>query len=417
MKEKKDSKGRNLREGEDQDKNGRYRYRYTDANGNRKTIYSWKLVPTDKIPKGKRDDLSLREKEKEVFKDLDDGIRTYESQANVTASVFKYIDTKVALGNSTRENYKHIAEKNIKPSMLGKMPVKNVKKSDILRFYKDLYEVKNFAVGTIQLYQNLLYPAFQMLVDDNVIRVNPCRNCMKDFVRGSMGSEKKPLSREEQRNLLEFVKNNVFYHDAYPMLAFMLGTGCRISETLGITWDDIDFENKLITIDHQLLYRKKNGKIQYYIAPPKNKVPRVIPLQDTVAAVLKEYMTSTYFLSKTSGFSVDGKKNFVFINNAGKVQTPNTVVRRFHGIRDMYNKEEQENAIEEEREPILMQDFTPHTLRHTFCTRMAENGIDIKVLQSIMGHLNIAVTMQIYNHVNDERNKEEVKRVQDVLVI
>lgn len=59
----------------------------------------------------------------------------------------------------------------------------------------------------------------------------------------------------------------------------------------------------------------------------------------------------------------------------------------------------------------------PHTFRHTFCTRMAENGMDIKVLQEIMGHKTIAVTMQVYNHALFERKQSEVARIPSALAV
>ena len=72
----KDSRGRKLLTNENQMKDGRYRYRYIDKNGQRKSVYSWKLVPSDKIPKGKKNDISLREKEKDINRNLEDGIDT-----------------------------------------------------------------------------------------------------------------------------------------------------------------------------------------------------------------------------------------------------------------------------------------------------------------------------------------------------
>ena len=73
---RKDNKGRNLRLGESQRKDGRYVYKYTDIYGKPQFKYAWKLVPTDKTPAGKREDLSLREKEKQIKKDLADGLNT-----------------------------------------------------------------------------------------------------------------------------------------------------------------------------------------------------------------------------------------------------------------------------------------------------------------------------------------------------
>lgn len=414
---KKDLKGRNLKQNEDQAKDGRYRYRYTDKYGKRQTIYSWKLVPTDKTPTGKKEDLSLREKIREIERDINDDIHTYQAQSTLNDLIQKYLELKVNIAITTRNNYVHIWEKNIRDSFIGTMRICDIKKSDIKRFYVELYDVKEFSVGTIQLYQNLLFPAFQMAVDDSVIRLNPCRNCMKDFVQGSMSSSRMPLTKDEQSKLLRFAKDNNFYHNSFSLLAFLLGTGCRISEAAGITWNDIDFEKKCVTIDHQVIYSKKNGKMAYFAAPPKTKKSRTIPIQEDLINILKRHKEETFFISKTSSFEVDGYKDFVFINREGKLKTPHAVVRSFHGIRNMYNKQEIENADEEFRDPILLPTFTPHTLRHTYCTRMAENGIDVKVLQELMGHANIAITMQVYNHATFDRVQKAVEETADVLRI
>ncbi len=415
MANKKDTKGRNLKQNEDQLKDGRYRYRYTDKSGNRRNVYSWKLVPTDKIPLGKREDISLREKIKNIEKDLDEGINIYGANVTVNQLIERYLDTKSKIVNATKGNYLHMLDKNIRNSKLGKMRIGDVRKSDIQKYYSYLYRDRSFTVNTIQLYQNLLYPSFQLAVDDLLIRINPCKGCMKEYVRGSMSSTKYPLNKEQQDALLKFTKENTYYSHLYTMISLMLGSGMRISETLGITWRDIDFENKVISVNHQLIYKKKDGKCVHYISLPKNKDTRKIPLQDNVARILKQYMQETYFISKSSGIVMDGHKEFLFLNREGNLVTPNTIVRAFHGIRDAYNNEETENAISENREPKLLPDFSPHTLRHTFCTRMAENGLDMKVLQEIMGHKNISVTMQVYNHVDEERAKNAVQELPQVI--
>ena len=412
---KKDKKNRNLMQNEDQMPNGRYRYRYTDKYGNRHAIYSWRLVPTDKLPAGKKEDLSLREKIREIEKDTMDGIDTYTSHSSVNELIQSYLKLKIQLAVTTKENYHHMWEKNIKDSFIGKARVCDVKKSDIQRFYAYLKEERSFSTNTIQLYQNLLFPAFQMAVDDSVIRLNPCRNCMKDYARGSMSSTKLPLSRVEQERLLAFVREDYIYKPSYPLIAFLLGTGCRISEALGMTWDDINFEERYVSVNHQVIYKKKDGAVVYFAAPTKTKKERKVPIQKDLLEILRKLRDDTYFISKASGFEVDGYSNFVFINNAGKLKTQHTIVRTFHGIRDAYNKEETAKAYEESREPVLLPDFTPHTLRHTFCTRMAENGVDVKVLQEIMGHANISVTMQVYNHADFARTQKAVESLPDVL--
>ena len=409
MKITKDSKGRNLNPNEDQLKDGRYRYRYTDKYGNRKAVYSWRLVRTDRTPQGKRDGLPLREKIKQIEKDIEDGLKTYDAMISVCELIYRYLDTKPNIANSTKNNYLHMIEKNIKSHNIGSMQIINVKKSDVKQYYTYLYKEREFAVGTIQLYQNLLFPAFQLAVDDNLIRTNPCKGCMKEYVRGALSSTKYPLSREEQRALLNFIKEDNIYSKYYVMIAFMLSTGCRIGETLGVTWDDIDFENKSININHQVIYKKKDGVTKHYIEEPKNRTARKIPLQESIIKILEKYKESIYFISKSNQYEIDGVSNFVFLNSQLRLYTPNTIVRAFHEIRDAYNETIEENA------DVLLPDFSPHTLRHTFCTRMAENGMDIKVLQEIMGHKTIAVTMQVYNHVSFERAQKVMQEVENVL--
>ena len=202
------------------------------------------------------------------------------------------------------------------------------------------------------------------------------------------------------------------------MIVFMLGTGCRIGETIGITWNDIDFDKAILHISHQVIYKKKKteeqpkGQIVHYITAPKNKTSRDIPLQPDVLQILKEYKGKTYEISSNMGPTLDGYSNFVFLNSNLHVHTPNTLTRAFHNIVDAFNVEAELNGVD-----MRLPTFSAHTFRHTFCTRMAENKIDVKVLQTIMGHKTLAITMQVYNHVSNQRAIEEIKSLPSVLKV
>lgn len=417
MSARKDTKGRNLQPGEDQMKDGRYRYRYTNNQCERQTIYAWKLVPTDKTPKGKHEDLSLREKIIQIKKDLDDDIHPGYADITVTKLLLKYLDTKATLKDTTRNNYYRMTEDNISTHKFGKLIIKNVKKSDVKAFYKYLYTERDFAQGTIQLYQNLIFPAFQMAVEDRVIRLNPCVGCMKDYPQGSMASDKIPLTAREQNTLLDFVRQSAFYCNNFYLIAFILGTGCRIGEALGMTWDDIHLEEEYIDINHQIIYKEKElgGGMRYYIGPPKHDSFRKVPIQKDLVNLLYKLKEERYYISQVSSFVVDGVSGFVFLNRNDRVITPGTANRTLLGIERAINKQEETLAIEEKRPPKYFPHISTHSLRHTYCTRMAENGCDIKVLQSLMGHKNIAVTMQVYNHTDFERNKKAVENVKSIL--
>ena len=93
---RRDNKGRKLFNGESQRKDGKYEYKYQDARGKRKTVYSWKLTPSDRVPAGKRNDISLREKEKQIQKDLNSNIIPDGGDYTVLDLVEKYIRTKTA---------------------------------------------------------------------------------------------------------------------------------------------------------------------------------------------------------------------------------------------------------------------------------------------------------------------------------
>ena len=103
---RRDKLNRVLNRGEFQRKDGKYEYKYIDSFGKRRTVYSWKLTPTDKVPDGKKCELSLREMEKKIKRDIEDGIDTYSADRKTLNDFFEtYIEGKVELKDSTRENY------------------------------------------------------------------------------------------------------------------------------------------------------------------------------------------------------------------------------------------------------------------------------------------------------------------------
>lgn len=103
---RKDSKGRTLRSGETQLPDGRYKFRYTDESGERRTVYSWKLVETDKLREGQRGHESLRKKEKRILKDLNDHIRTKSAEQITVNDMFeKFMDIRMDLRGTTKRCY------------------------------------------------------------------------------------------------------------------------------------------------------------------------------------------------------------------------------------------------------------------------------------------------------------------------
>ena len=116
---RRDNKGRVLRNGESQRKDGRFMYKYTDNAGNIKYVYSWKLVKTDTVPKGAKDDLSLREKEKLIHRDLEDDIVPCGGGMKEVGLGKKYFFRKKGVEGKKKTKYKFVIN-NIKKKGCGK---------------------------------------------------------------------------------------------------------------------------------------------------------------------------------------------------------------------------------------------------------------------------------------------------------
>ena len=187
----------------------------------------------------------------------------------------------------------------------------------------------------------------------------------------------------------------------------MLGTGGRVGEILGLRWEDCDFQDNIININHTLIYRKYTDEASHFaITTPKTKAGvRIVPMLSDVKAAL----TEEYKAQLESGFNtseVDGYSGFIFKSRYNTVLSPHCVNRAIDRIIKACNAKEEEEARADGREPELLPHFSCHHLRHTFCTRFCENETNLKVIQEIMGHADITTTMDIYNEATKDKKKE-----------
>jgi len=396
---RKDHKGRTLKVGESQRKDLSYQYRYTDVLGKRHTIYSWRLLPSDKTPIGKKDDKSLREKESEIELMLSQGMTGLGTEFTLNEMFEFYISNKKHKGRklteNTIQNYKVMYNKHVSNSILGNMKIADIKKINITYFYEQLQE-KGISYGTVSFYHKVLSSVFNMAVDNELIRSNPTKRAL-EVVDGTY-QKREALTRKQQEGLLAYLYKHD--RDMYRKVAFLIGTMCRVSEFAGLTWEDVDMKNRIITIDHQLQYKKiGSDNFDFHITSTKNTHTRKIPMTDDVYDVLSEL--HKYFFILRKDYCVDGKKDFLFYSKSGKLLNITSFNYELKKAVEKYN-DTAEYKIDK---------ISAHTLRHTGCTRDAEDGMDIKVLQYLMGHSNIQITNNVYNHVNEERAVNEVVNV------
>ena len=384
---RKDKYGKVLKKGESQRQDNTYMYRWVNNGGRRECIYAHTLA-------------ELREMEEEIERELALGIsrKTY----TLNEQIERYLKTKVGLADSTRENYRYYFEHVIKDSGIGKSKVIDIRKSDILLFYNLLTE-QGLSVGTIKIIHKIVRPALQLACDDNVIAKNPADGCTKEYVDDM--EKKYALTFEEEKKLLDRILARTKMKRYYPMYAIMLHTGLRISEVIGLTWNDVDLENRLININHQVQYRKVHGDMKLYANDTKtNAGNRIIPMTDDVYRLFIEQKKVWLVTKKDPDFEVDGYKNFAFVSHmTGKCMNHNSIRRMMKRIVDMNNERE-----------VQLPDISPHILRHTACCRFAESGCDIKVLQYLMGQTDIRTTMRVYNHVDLGRVKRELSKLENL---
>lgn len=419
-KERRDSKNRLLLKGEYQKEDGRYMYRYVDINGKPRFVYSWTLTKTDRTPKGKPIGKCLRDLEYEIANDVHDKIDSY-AAANCTLNEYfdKYMEQKIHLKPTTRSNYKFKYDLAVR-NTIGNRKIADIKYSDILKFYNDLMlrEGKSFAL--VMNIDVLLKPTFRLAIRDDCIRKNPTDGVISDLKKeiGKSTSKKFALSEDEQNRFLEYVKNHKRYCRWYPMMMFLLWTGCRIGEACGLTWSDCDLKNNVIHINRTFSYSpdEESGEYKEMILSPKtNAGVREIPMFECVKEILQKERANQL----RNGFcqsNIDGVSGFVFMNWHKKVQRPTNVNKALERIIESYNSDDFELAKKEGRAPTPLPELSPHILRHTFCTRLCENDINLKIIQEIMGHAQISITMDIYNNVTSEFRKKSYEGIEKKLI-
>lgn len=389
-----------LLKGESKRSDGRFMYRYTDINGKRHAIYAKTLA-----------DLRIQERQlARDKKELDEYVTT---GASVNFVFDRYISMKTNLKQNTRSNYKYIYDKFIRDGF-GKRNINEIKYSDVKQFYVSLLN-EGLQVNTLDNIHTVLHPTFQLAVRDNVIRSNPSDGVMAELKKS--GSKNKgirhALTLEQQRTFLNYTASSPVYCHWLPLFTLLFGTGCRIGEAVGIRWEDVDFEKKEVSINHSLEYMlDEDRKAGWHVSTPKTTAGvRLIPLlKDVEEALLEEeeYQKET---GLTNTDEIDGMTGFMFANRFGKLLLPSSVNRAIVRISDAYNAEETVRAAREKREPVLIPHFSAHHIRHTFATRLCEHESNLKVIQSIMGHADIATTMNIYAEATKDRNLQTAEMI------
>lgn len=397
---RKDKKGRVLRTGESQQPDGRYRYSYT-VSGKQKSVYSWKLEETDRLPAGKRQCMALRTLEKEAQEKINAGIFANKITAKELVENYLIIHD-VNLKKNTKQSHQFAFDNMQKDLVFCNQKIVDIQIIDVKNFFLRLAEY-GVSYNSILIVKSIVFPAFRIAFEDRLIAMNPCSFKFSDLMN-KKSKKKQALTKEQMEEYLDFVKNSKKLQKYWAPLYILFHTGMRISEFCGLTLKDVNYRDKTIRVNKQLLI-DRTGTL--YVETTKSESGnRLLPMTDDVAECFK--MLSKEVMLRKQQILVDGVSGFFSYSireKGGKAIHPMCGENWDGRCTVIWN-----NFIKKYPDTEIPR-VTPHVCRHTYCSHMAATGMPPKVLQTIMGHSDISTTMDVYAHVHTDEVKAAVDKV------
>ena len=380
---RRDNQGRLLRTGEYQRKDGRYVYKYKDCSGQVKCLYASRLESKDPYHEGRKRLPALRELEEELLQNQWNGLLDFGGDITVLELAERYVETRQSVRESTRAGYKTVLN-ILRKDPFGGIRIDKVKLSDaklwILKLNKD-----GRRYSSIHTIRGVLRPAFNMALEDDLIRKNPF-----EFPLGSVvaddSKKREALTPEQEETFLNFVKEDQHFSKYYDGIYILLNTGLRISEFCGLTTEDVDFEKECIHVRGQLV--RPSNMITAYEPTKTVSGVRDVPMSEEVMECFRRITENRK--KPLVEPEVDGKSGFYFLDKDGRPLLALHWEHYFKRIVDKYNNHYTEKLPR----------ITPHVCRHTFCSKMARRGMNAKNLQYIMGHSEIGITLNTYTHLS-----------------
>lgn len=379
---RKDKKGRILQKNESERSDGRYQYRYTDVFGKRQTIYAPTLD-------------ELRQKKKELQRALDNGVSYSGGKMTVNALIEQYLVLKSKKCYNTVTTYQSWAN-SIRQEPFSQRRICDINKQDAQLWFRKMQEAGK-AYSTLSAYKKLLRPAFAMAVDSKLILQNPFDFRM-DSAAANDTVKRNALTDEVIISLLNFLKNDKQYARYYDVCVVLLYTGMRISEFCGLTTSDLDFEQRTIHINKQLLRRNDGSRCIQRMTKTKAGM-RTIAMSDTVCESLRNMIRRREKCSVSP--MIDQCGGFLMLTRQGNPVVACNLEVPLRKAVAKYNAEYPEKPLP----PI-----TPHIFRHTFCSNMLNDGVSLPNTQAMMGHENPNTTLA-YAHPDAKQAMAEMARI------
>jgi len=396
----KNLKGRECGKGIYQRKDGSYCARYSSRDGKRKTGYFKSLAEArnwlhDALCGStvQNDETPMQEKTS--------------SSMTVNQWVAFWMENLVCdLAPNTRRNYQDRYQKNIQP-VIGDMAMEDVKPMHC-KIVLNRME-KGYSGATMRQAYITMGIIFRAAVMNEIIVKHPM-----DGVRFTKPvravDDFKCLTLDEQRKLLDTARRS---HN-FRQYAFLLETGLRTAELIGLTWDSVDWERHTLTVSKTLEYRHCTGV--WRAGPPKSASSyRTIPLTQRAYEILLSCYNERFIRKESS--ILDQSLEYMDRRNG---QKKHFVMKDLIFINWRTGEPTKNSSYDTHLYKLCEEAGIKHTsmhmLRHTYATRAIEAGVQPKVLQKLLGHSSIKITMDRYVHVTNESLLCEVEKFEKAFV-
>lgn len=312
--------------------------------------------------------------------DYKEGNYVEPSKITVAEWIETWLNTykKMDLRQNTWEIYKINFETHIKPA-LGAMYLQQLRAEHIQNFYQQKLE-EGKSPSTIYKLHDIVRGALKQAVKNKLILNNPAEAVT---LPRKKQKEIQILTKEQRDRFLEVLKEDRLG----AAFATLLLAGLRRSELLALTWRDIDFDNETISITKGLVYTKEKGLVIGELKTEKSK--RVVPILDILLKFLRRHQIR---MLEEGNY---GKDKPVFCTQEGTYIYPRNLNRKYS---ELLKKAE-------------IKDINLHALRHTFATMLLESGVNLKIVQELLGHARVSTTADVYSHVLLEMKKNAVKQI------
>lgn len=419
-------------------KNGTFAYQYrfeiASVDGKRK----WKSKSGFKTKKEAKEAARIAQ---QTYENIGHAVEPSEMSFSDFLDQWIENDCKLTCKESTIKGYEKKIRLYIKPA-LGSYKLKSITKNDLQKFIVDLYN-EGFAINTLSSIKGILTKSFGFALDRNYILSDPATKLIVPKKMKAKNTTKTKPHVYIPADIMEKIFER-FPEGSSAYIPIMIGyhTGLRLSEIYALVWEDIDFENKTLTVSRQVQWnegekqseeerKKNNGTAKsngfWYFTTPKYDSYRTIEIDDMLVGILqKEYKKqkkaeayyeeyyARYYSEEEMTFS--RKENDCVMNKISQNVSPNVInfiCRRENG--SYITSRTMQHTSHVIHTQLNFPEYDTHSLRHTHGTMLRENGAEFVYIQRRLGHKDLKTTITIYtNHLTESFKESGIESLNNI---